>query len=78
MHAQSSGVAEFSSIWISADQALAFGVSYMNDDGSAGFFGFILGAMMAAVVCGLMIFATGNLVNTTTARIDSPAITIAR
>jgi len=48
----------------------------MNDDGSAGFFGFILGAMMAAAVCGLMIFATGNLINTTTARIESPAITI--
>jgi hypothetical protein len=51
----------------------------MNDDGSASFFGFILGALMAAVVCGLMIFATGNLVNTTTtARIDNQAIAISR
>ena len=32
----------------------------MTDDGS--FFGFILGALMAGVVCGVMLFATGNFV----------------
>ena len=32
----------------------------MADDGN--FFGFILGALMAGVVCGVMLFATGNFV----------------
>jgi hypothetical protein len=51
----------------------------MDDDGSASFFGFILGALMAAVVCGGVIFATGNLVQTTTtARLDSPSIAVPR
>lgn len=51
----------------------------MDVDGSAGFFGFILGALMAALFCGALIFATGNLVNTTAiARLDSPAIAVPR
>jgi hypothetical protein len=32
----------------------------MADDGD--FFGFILGALMAGVICGLMLLATGNFV----------------
>ena len=32
----------------------------MPDDGSAGFFAFVLGALTAAAICGLVVFATGN------------------
>lgn len=34
----------------------------MTDDNGGGFFSFILGALLAAVVCGVMLFATGNFV----------------
>jgi hypothetical protein len=43
----------------------------MADD----FFGFILGALMAGVVCGVMLFATGNfVVNSSNLKIESPII----
>jgi hypothetical protein len=34
----------------------------MADNDSGNFLGFILGASMAAAVCGVMLFATGNFV----------------
>jgi hypothetical protein len=41
----------------------------------SGFFGFILGALMAAAVCGVMLFATGNFVtNSSNMKIESPII----
>jgi len=52
----------------------------MVDNGSENFFGFILGASMAAVVCGAMLFATGNYVTNSTSmkitsiKIESPII----
>jgi hypothetical protein len=39
------------------------------------FFGFILGALMAATLCGVMLIATGNfLVNSSSLKIESPMI----
>jgi hypothetical protein len=39
------------------------------------FFGFILGALMAGVLCGVMLFATGNFVaNSSNMKIGSPII----
>jgi hypothetical protein len=47
----------------------------MADDDSGNFFGFILGALMAGVVCGVMLFATGNfVVNSSNLKIESPMI----
>jgi hypothetical protein len=47
----------------------------MADDEYGSFFGFILGALMAAAVCGVMLFATGNLeVNSSSIKIGSPII----
>jgi hypothetical protein len=47
----------------------------MADDNSGGFFSFILGALMAAVVCGVMLFATGNFVAVSSnMKIESPII----
>jgi hypothetical protein len=47
----------------------------MADDDSGNFFGFILGALMAGVVCGVMLFATGNfVVNSSNMKIESPMI----
>lgn len=44
----------------------------MADGDSGNFFGFILGALMAAVVCGVMLFATGNfVVNSSNMKIES-------
>ena len=51
----------------------------MDHDGSAVFFGMILGAIMGAVLCGLVLFATGNFVhNRTQVAMDSPAILAVR
>ena len=50
-----------------------------NYDGSAGFFGFILGALMAAVMCGVFLFATGNFANNSpTVQVEIPKITDGR
>jgi hypothetical protein len=47
----------------------------MANNNDEGFFGFILGALMAAVVCGVMLIATGNFVtNSSNMRIGSPII----
>jgi hypothetical protein len=47
----------------------------MAGDDSGNFFGFILGALMAAVVCGVMLFATGNFVaNSSSMKIESSII----
>jgi hypothetical protein len=47
----------------------------MVDNDDEGFFGFILGALMAAVVCGVMLIATGNfVVNSSSVKIESPMI----
>jgi hypothetical protein len=50
-----------------------------QEEGSAGFFGFILGALMAAMMCGVVLFATGNFAtNSAVVRIESPKITDGR
>jgi hypothetical protein len=47
----------------------------MVDNDDEGFFGFILGALMAAVVCGVMLIATGNFVTTSSnMKLESPII----
>ena len=47
----------------------------MDQDGSAVFFGMILGAIMGALLCGLVLIATGNFArNLTQVALDSPAI----
>jgi hypothetical protein len=48
----------------------------MAGDDSGSFFSFILGALMAAVICGVMLFATGNFVtNSSSMKVESPIIT---
>ena len=47
----------------------------MVDDDSGNFFSFILGALMAAVICGVMLFATTNFVTRSAGmKIESPII----
>ena len=47
----------------------------MAGDDSGNFFGFTLGALMAAIVCGGMLFATGNFVTSSSSmKIESPII----
>jgi hypothetical protein len=47
----------------------------MVDDDNGSFFGFSLGAMMAAVMCGIVLFATGNfVVNASSMKVESPII----
>jgi len=51
----------------------------MDHDGSAVFFGMILGAILGATLCGLVLFATGNFAhNLTNVAMDSPAISTVR